>query len=117
MVGWGARIVAGVVAVLAFAVPRAQALEVVRADALSARLTDYTLRTPSMPADVHVRVLRPTGYDPARRYPVLYLLNGCCEDWRSWTDLGGAEAITAGLPLIVVMPEGGYDGNYTDWFN
>ncbi|MEA2273246.1 MAG: hypothetical protein QOI98_1954 [Solirubrobacteraceae bacterium] len=94
-------------------------LNVVRTQRLSARLTDFTMRTPALVGDVHVRVLTPSGFDPAgaRRYPVLYLFNGCCEDWRSWTDLGAAERITAGYPLIVVMPEGGYDGNYTDWFH
>jgi S-formylglutathione hydrolase FrmB len=99
------------------ATARADGLQVVGTQTLSERLTDYTMRTPALNEDVHVRVLRPAGYDAGRRYPVLYLLNGCCEDWRSWTDLGDAERITAPYPLIVVMPEGGYDGNYTDWFN
>src|SRR6185369_12017855 len=38
-------------------------------------------------------------------------------DWRSWTDAGDAERITAGLNAIVVMPEGGNGGWYTDWLN
>jgi S-formylglutathione hydrolase FrmB len=61
----------------------------------------------------------PDGYDAAgaTRYPVLYLLHGCCDDYRSWTDKGDAEKITAGLPLIVVMPDAGQAGFYTDWYN
>jgi S-formylglutathione hydrolase FrmB len=65
-----------------------------------------------------VRVLLPAGYrrDRARRYPVLYLLHGCCSDYRSWTVDGDAEAITARYPLIVVMPDAGRMGWYTDWY-
>jgi S-formylglutathione hydrolase FrmB len=65
-----------------------------------------------------VRVLLPTGYaaDAGRRYPVLYLLHGADSDYRSWTRYGDAQAITAHAPMIVVMPDGGTDGWYTDWY-
>jgi diacylglycerol O-acyltransferase / trehalose O-mycolyltransferase len=65
-----------------------------------------------------VRVLLPAGYraDARRRYPVLYLLHGAGGDYRSWTQDGDAEAITARAKLIVVMPDGGRDGWYTDWY-
>ena len=33
-----------------------------------------------------------------RRYPVLLLLHGCCDDYRSWVDKGRAEQLTAPLP-------------------
>jgi S-formylglutathione hydrolase FrmB len=48
---------------------------------------------------------------------VLYLLHGASGDQTSWTTLGDAETLTAKLPLIVVMPDGGKGGFYTDWFN
>ena len=61
-------------------------------------------------------MLLPRGYArSARRYPVLYLLHGAVDDYRSWTTKGDAEALTAGLPLIVVMPDAGPGGWYTDW--
>jgi diacylglycerol O-acyltransferase / trehalose O-mycolyltransferase len=65
-----------------------------------------------------VRVLLPAGYrqDSGQRYPVLYLLHGASSDYRSWTRYGDAEAITARAPLIVVMPDGGADGWYTNWY-
>jgi S-formylglutathione hydrolase FrmB len=83
------------------------------------RLVELTLRTPALAADTHVRVLLPAGYDSSgrTRYPVLYLLHGAIDDYKSWTDKGDAEAITKGLPLIVVMPDAGQFGNYTNWFN
>ena len=41
------------------------------------RLRTYTMRSPAVGV-THVNVLLPVGYgrDPARRYPVLYLLHG-----------------------------------------
>ena len=68
-----------------------------------------------------MRILLPAGYgsQTKRRYPVLYLLHGASGDQTSWTDAGqgDAEALTAKLPLIVVMPDGGRGGFYTNWFN
>jgi diacylglycerol O-acyltransferase/trehalose O-mycolyltransferase len=101
--------------VLAPAVARAE-LTQVASQQLAPRLTEYTLKTDALAADTKVRVLLPDGYDPSQRYPVLYLLHGCCDDWRSWTDKGQVTQITAGLPLIVVMPDGGQSGFYTDWY-
>src|SRR5437660_3676970 len=65
-----------------------------------------------------VRILLPDGYSGnSSRYPVLYLLHGGAGgSSRQWTAEGGAaEAITAGQPLITVMPDGGKVGWYTDW--
>ena len=86
---------------------------------IDSRLTDLTLSTPALKQPTHVRVLLPAGYDQSQttRYPVLYLLHGALADYRSWTDAGDAEAITAGAPLIVVMPDGGQGGWYTNWVN
>ena len=93
-------------------------ITVVRERQLDGRLQEWTLRTPALRGDTHVRVLLPAGYarQPDRRYPVLYLLHGCCDDYRAWTRSGGAEAISARFPIIVVMPDGGRMGWYTDWY-
>ena len=48
---------------------------------------------------------------------MLYLLHGAVDDYRSWTDKGDAEALTAGRPLIVVMPDSGPGGGYVNWWN
>jgi S-formylglutathione hydrolase FrmB len=47
---------------------------------------------------------------------VLYLLNGGGGSWLDWTEQGDAEKATAGTAAIVVMPDGGQGGNYTDWY-
>jgi S-formylglutathione hydrolase FrmB len=98
-------------------------LKEVRRDQFSPRMLELGLTTPALPAETNVRVLLPEGYaaDPARRYPVLYLLHGCCDfdvpGSRAWTTHGEAEQATAGLPLIVVMPDGGRGGMYSDWLS
>ena len=86
---------------------------------LDSRLLDLTLSTPALAKPTHVRVLLPAGYrkQKPRRYPVLYLLHGAFDDYRSWTDKGAVENITGRRKLIVVMPDGGQGGWYTDWVN
>ena len=93
-------------------------IQVVSSQRLDDRLTQLTLSTPALRAPVGVRILLPAGYEQGTgRYPVLYLLHGAFGDDTDWTTVGDAEAITAGLPLIVVMPDGGKGGWYTDWLN
>jgi S-formylglutathione hydrolase FrmB len=58
----------------------------------------------------------PVGYSAAQRYPVLYLLHG--HGGGGYLDWGrhGVDELVGGRPVIVVMPEGGYDGFYSDWY-
>ncbi len=46
-------------------------------------------------------------------FPVLYLLHGLSDDHTAWTRFTRLESYVDGLPLIVVMPDGGR-GFYTD---
>jgi S-formylglutathione hydrolase FrmB len=98
-------------------------LRVTASKQLSPRLTELTFSTQALDFPVRVRVLLPDGYasSPRRRYPVLYLLHGSFDTSASWTDKGDAERITAGHPLIVVMPpttgKGDAGGWATDWRN
>ncbi|HYZ92398.1 MAG TPA: alpha/beta hydrolase family protein [Actinomycetota bacterium] len=93
-------------------------IHVVGVERLSPRLLDVTVATKALDNEEHVRVLLPKNYArESRRYPVLYLLHGGVDDYRSWTDKGDAEKITASSPLIVVMPEAGDGGWYADWDN
>ncbi|MGH3388514.1 MAG: alpha/beta hydrolase [Actinomadura sp.] len=101
----------------------ARALRVTGSTRLTERLWDLTMDTPALDFPVQVRILLPDGYDerPRRRYPVLYLLHGSFDTAASWTDKGDAERLTAGLPLIVVMPatagKGDAGGWASDWRN
>jgi S-formylglutathione hydrolase FrmB len=96
----------------------ANALTLLSTQQLDPRLSELTFSTPALQAPTGVRVLLPSGYATSgQRYPVLYLLNGAFGDETDWTVQGDAEARTAGLPVIVVMPSGGSAGFYSDWNN
>lgn len=94
-------------------------LDLVEERRLSERLRELAFRTAAIDGVTRVRVLLPAGYErrPRRRWPVLYLLHGGFGSYRDWTESGAAEAITAEAPLIVVMPDTGITGGYTDWHN
>jgi S-formylglutathione hydrolase FrmB len=64
-----------------------------------------------------VHVLLPDGYraDSKRGYPVLWLLHGANGGTDTW--IPGITTLAAGLPAIVVMPDGGQFGMYMDWWN
>ncbi|MGH9186259.1 MAG: alpha/beta hydrolase [Acidimicrobiales bacterium] len=80
---------------------------------------ELTLASAALGSETRVRVLLPAGYDDpvntGRRYPMLLLLHGASDDQRAWTNKSDVEGRTAGLDLIVVMPDGGRSGFYTDW--
>ena len=98
---------------------RADAAEVVSATEVRPRLEELTVRTGALAADTHVRVLLPFEYDlrPKRHWPVVYLLHAAMGDYTSWSK--GLETIDSAinLPAIVVMPDGGHSGFYSDWWN
>jgi S-formylglutathione hydrolase FrmB len=81
------------------------------------RIVDLRVRSPALHATAGVRLLTPDGWTPggARRWPVLYLLHGCCDDYRSWTRFGGVPRIARLRHVLVVMPDGGPAGFYADW--
>ena len=81
------------------------------------RQQDHVLATATLDAPANVRVLLPAGYDPTIDYPVLYLLHGGIGSYVDWTEAGNAAAITEPYDVIVVMPEAGGGGWYSDWYN
>ncbi|MHB8668960.1 MAG: alpha/beta hydrolase [Acidimicrobiales bacterium] len=98
--------------------PVAPGLSLVSDLAVNARLHDLTLHSGAMQRDVHVYVLLPRGYDPSTRYPVLLLLHGHGGGYKDWVDhdVAGVLDSSGRTPLITVMPDGGYDGFYSDWY-
>jgi diacylglycerol O-acyltransferase / trehalose O-mycolyltransferase / mycolyltransferase Ag85 len=82
------------------------------------RLVDLVVDSPALDATVPVRLLTPVGWDsrrPGQHWPTLWLLAGCCGDYTAWT----ARTDVASSPeldnVLVVMPEGGGAGFYSDW--
>jgi S-formylglutathione hydrolase FrmB len=66
-----------------------------------------------------VNVLLPDGYKAhgKRRYPVLWLLHGANGGTDGWFGSQQIPAEAADMRAIVVMPDGGMVGMYTDWWN
>lgn len=97
-----------------------KAVRVVSVGKVDDRTRDVVIDSPSV-GEARVRLLLPVGFeaDPNRRWPVLYLLHGADDPdtYKCWTRSTDVAALTAGLPLLVVMPDGGTRGYYSDWFN
>lgn len=100
-----------------------QGIDVVSVTQNTSRDYDATIIPDALQREVHVRILLPTGYDanPTVDYPVLYLFHGTSGRASDWIQFGDATATTAGLDVIVVMPDAGINGNgggwFTDWVN
>jgi len=78
------------------------------------RLWYYRFQTSAIGWNPGVNVLLPDGYRTSgRSYPVLYMFHGGAEDFRQF-DFLGIRNLTAGKPIIVVMPDGGHAGWYSN---
>jgi S-formylglutathione hydrolase FrmB len=89
---------------------------------LTDRQLHYRVSSAALGQPVDLRILLPADYaEVTRPYPVLYLFHGTSGRASDWVNAGDAEATTAGLPLIVVMPDCGFNGDgggwFSDWFN
>jgi S-formylglutathione hydrolase FrmB len=80
------------------------------------RMQYYRFGTAAIGWNPGVNVLLPDGYhESGRRYPVLYLFHGGGLDQDFITfDRLGIRQLTAGKPIIVVMPDGGRAGWYSN---
>ena len=92
-------------------------IELLGTEALSLRLSELRLRSDALRRETRVRVLTPSDWGRGEDLAVLLLLHGggSESDQSNWTDRGDAESITDGRPVIVVMPDGGKGGWYSDW--
>lgn len=96
--------------------PPSGGFELRAVDQLSPRLEQLRVFSPALGHEANVRVLTPAGFDATTDHlPVLWLLHGGFGSAADWTTVGDAEALTAGLPMVVVMPDAGIGGWYTDW--
>src|SRR6059058_3480347 len=78
---------------------------------------ELTISTPAFAAPTRVEVYLPAGYDadPQRRWPVTYYLHGAGGDQTRFHAWYGALIKT--FPSLVVSPDGGFIGFYSDWYN
>ena len=113
-----AALIAAAAVMLVAAAPAAAAE--LRSFELPSRLVDPTAPGGALEngrAAPKVNVLLPDGYrdHPRRRYPVLWLLHGANGGTDTW--IPGITELAAGLPAVIVMPDGGKFGMYADWWN
>lgn len=84
---------------------------------LDARMLDLTVESPAMRGPVPVRVILPKSWDSdrTRTYPVLYMLHGGNDDYTSWTRETDIETLAQDSDMLIVMPDAGKAGQYSDW--
>ena len=78
------------------------------------RIATESILSSCLGCEQKYNVYLPDGYDPARTYPVLYLLHGLYGDYSNWVKAGGLQAVADELiasgevvPLVIVMPNAG----------
>ncbi|NVI89911.1 alpha/beta hydrolase family protein [Actinomadura sp. BRA 177] len=90
------------------------------------RVLDLAVRSPVLDDVAHVRLLVPRRWsrDASRTWPVLWLLHGFPhgagagrDGHTAWSEHTDIAELTEDAEVIVVMPDGGPCGNYTDWWN
>lgn len=93
-------------------------IEVVKERRLGERRMDLTLRSTALDDVTTVRLLLPKGWsrDSGRTWPALWLLHGGLDGYQGWSKSDVAE-MTENEQVIVVMPDGGKCGSYSDWYN
>ena len=96
--------------------PKAPTTTVVNERRVAPRIVDLEVRSPALGDTAHVRLLTPVGWKKGRgHWPVLYLLHGCCDTYVSWTRSTDIERWPQLRRALVVMPDGGDVGFYSDW--
>lgn len=98
------------------AVPTRFGLDIVERNEHDPRMWYYRFATDEIAWNPGVNVLVPEGYrNDGRTYPVLYLLHGGGpgQDFISW-DREGIRHLSAGKQIIIVMPDGGPCGWYSN---
>jgi diacylglycerol O-acyltransferase/trehalose O-mycolyltransferase len=96
----------------------AQGVSVFHEQRVGPRLLDLNIRSRALRTTAMVRLMTPQGWSRgrhARRWPVLYLLHGCCDSYASWTRSTDVEKLAQLRHVLVVMPEGGPVGFYSNW--
>ncbi len=91
-------------------------LSVVDHGVFGGRMHYYRFATNAISTQPAVNVLLPDDYDEttSRRYPVMYLLHGGLQDFRKFDLEDDIRGLTAGRRIIVVMPDGGNAGWYSN---
>ncbi|MFF7980717.1 alpha/beta hydrolase [Streptomyces sp. NPDC007901] len=85
---------------------------------LDNRMRDLMVSSPAMGMSIPVRVILPAHWreKPESTFPVVYMFHGGDDDYTSWTRETDVEALAKDSDVLVVMPDAGRNGYYSDWF-
>ncbi|XRQ04241.1 alpha/beta hydrolase [Actinomadura welshii] len=86
---------------------------------INSRIFDVEIASPALGAKVKTRVMVPKGWkaNSSKTWPVVYAYHGGNNNYTSWTKDSNIEQIIGPYNAMVVMPEGGWNGSYTNWYN
>jgi S-formylglutathione hydrolase FrmB len=92
---------------------------VVAQHVLDSRTVDIIIDSMALGQTGAARVLLPAHFRsrPNRTWPVFYLLHGAFDSYVSWTRSTDVEKLTRNTDVLVVMPEAGRFGFYSDWWD
>ncbi|WP_158104536.1 alpha/beta hydrolase [Amycolatopsis kentuckyensis] len=78
---------------------------------------ELRVRSAALGRTAEVRLLTPAGWTPRpdRHWPTLYLLHGGDDGPACWTEHTDIARLARTSGVLVVLPEGGRAGFYTDW--
>jgi S-formylglutathione hydrolase FrmB len=86
---------------------------------IDATTLDVTVSSPALGESVPVRILLPKGWSRSatQTWPVVYAFHGGRDTYVSWTRSTDIEQLAADYDVMVVMPDTGWAGWFTDWWN
>ncbi|TDC96972.1 alpha/beta hydrolase family protein [Actinomadura sp. 7K507] len=86
---------------------------------LNPRIFDVTIASPALGAKVKTRVMTPKGWKAgsAKTWPTVYAYHGGRNNSSSWIKDSDIEQVVGPYNALVIMPEGGSNGSYANWYN
>jgi len=92
-------------------------VEVLREVRLGERVREITVRSAALGRQASFQLLTPPGFSvtSTRRWPVLFLLHGADDGPACWTRETALLERSCTLDALIVLPEAGGIGFYTDW--
>jgi diacylglycerol O-acyltransferase / trehalose O-mycolyltransferase len=91
---------------------------VIAQDVLDPRTVDITIDSAALGHTASARIILPNRFaaHPTGIWPVLYLLHGGLGSYVDWTESSDIAELARERDVLVVMPDGGSLGFYTDWW-
>jgi len=86
---------------------------------LDPRTVDLTIDSMALGHTASARIILPNRFaaHSSSTWPVLYLLHGGLGSYVDWTASSNIASLARDRDVLVVMPDGGSLGFYTDWWN